>query len=133
MKFPEFDRDQFLRELFESEDVHCGPTAEEVSRLVRHDRERRHQRLAGIGAAAVIGLILALQLWTPRVVPMAEVPQQFPIVSIAEPEIRQASFAVEKVDDAGLLEMLKDEPVALASLPNGERRLMMIVRAPSAR
>jgi len=26
--------------------------------------------------------------------------------------------------------MLKDQPVALAALPNGERRLMMIVQAP---
>ena len=80
---------------------------------------------------AVMGTFATFHLRTARRVGIADIPQEPPaILKVTESAITPASFPIEKVDDAGLLEMLKDQPVALAALPNGERRLMMIVQAP---
>jgi len=134
MKIPDPDRHEFLHELFESERGDCGPTAEQVSRLVREERERRSRRRGFATAAAVVavmGAFATFHLRTARMVGIADIPQESPaILNVAESAITPASFPIEKVDDAGLLEMLKDQPVALVALPNGERRLMMIVQAP---
>ena len=134
MKTPDPDHHELLRELFESEHGDCGPTAEQVSRLVREERTRRRQRLGvatGTAAVAAIAALVTVHLRSPRTIAIADIPQEPPaILDVTESAITPASFVIEKIDDAGLLEMLKDQPVALASLPNGGRRLMMIVQAP---
>lgn len=129
MNHPDSDRDQFLRELFESEHGGCETTAEQVSRLVRREREKRQQRVTMVVAFIAIFAFATIHFRTSKTPQFAGVPNPLPPPeTISEPGMKPASFTVEQVDDEGLLEMLKDQPVALASLPNGERRLMMIVR-----
>ncbi len=135
MNVPDPDRHELLRALLESERGDGGPTAEDVSRLVHEERARRRSAANFTILAAVAIVALAVfGLRTPRATPIARVARDasaFP--KSPEPALVHGSFVIERVDDAGLLEMLKDKPVALAALPNGERRLMMVVHAPSGR
>ena len=124
MKTPDPERHELLHELFESTRANCGPTAEQVCRLVRGEHARRRQRVViATAAVAAMAAFATIHQRTPSTVTVASIPP-------APPATAPASFPIERIDDAGLLEMLKDQPVALASLPNGERRLMMIVQAP---
>ena len=125
MNLPDPDRHELLHDLFENERANCGPTAEQVCRLVRGERARRRHRGIALATAAVAAMaaFATIHQRTPSTVTVASIPP-------APPATAPASFPIERIDDAGLLEMLKDQPVALASLPNGERRLMMIVQVP---
>ena len=134
MNTPDPDRHDLLHELFESTRAHCGPTAEQVCKLVRGERVRRRRRGFALATAAVAALaVLATQHQrTPRAAAVAALSPAPPaVVPAAVEPVATASFPIEKVDDAGLLELLKDQPVALATLPNGERRLLLIVQAPA--
>ena len=125
MKMPDPDRHELLHELFESERGNCGPTAEQVCRLVRGEHARRRHRGIALATAAVAAMA-AFATFHQRTPPAAAVAS----IPTPPPTAAPASFPIERVDDAGLLEMLKDQPVALASLPDGGRRLMLIVQAP---
>ena len=137
MNTPDPDRHHLLHELFESSHAHCGPTAEQVCRLVRGERARRRRRGLALATAAVVAFAAFATFAThhprtPRTAIVAAIsPPPPPVVPAAVEPVATASFPIEKVDDAGLLELLKDQPVALATLPNGERRLLLIVQAPA--
>ncbi len=78
--------------------------------------------------SAIFAMLITVHQRTPTAPTVADIPGvPTPIVSAADHASARESFPVEIIDDRRLLEMLQDQPVALASLPNGERRLMMIV------
>ena len=134
MNPPDPDRHELLHELFENARTACGPTAEQVCRLVRaeHARRARGRRaaLATVAVAALATLATLRQRTPPTVMAAALAPAPPALAPAAAAPVAPASFPIEMVDDAGLLDLLKDQPVALASLPNGERRLLLLVQAP---
>lgn len=117
---PPPDPDELFDDLLEESPAR-GPSAEAVLRLVRADRARRRHRRALAGAFAGL-LLLGAALW-PGGRPTPPLAQQAATVPPAEP------FAVKRVTDQEFLELLaqQDQPVALMKLPNGERRLLMVV------
>jgi len=124
---PDPDHAELLHELLD-ESAASGPSANAVLNLVRAEKARRRQRrtLAGaVAGLAVLGLSAVLLLTND---PAPQLAQQIATAPTAEP------FAVKRVDDEEFLKLLaqQDQPVALVKLPNGERRLLMVVHQADA-
>lgn len=124
---PNPDREELLHELLDESSAR-GPSTDAVLSLVRAEKARRRLRrtLAGaVAGFAVLGLGAAL-LHTSG--PAPQLAQQAVPAPPAEP------FAVKRVNDEEFLKLLaqQDQPVALVKLPNGERRLLMVVHQPAA-
>ena len=119
---PNPDHEELLHELLDESPAR-GPSAEAVLHLVRAEKSRRRQRRTVAGAVAglaVLGLCAALLLTSE---PAPQLAQHVAPAPPAEP------FTVKRVTDEEFLELLaqQDQPVALVKLPNGERRLLMVV------
>ncbi len=119
---PAPERDELLHEVLDEPPV-CGLSAESVLRLLRAEKVRRRRRhaLAG-GVAGLVLLGVSAALWF-KTGPPPRLAQHVAPIPPAEP------FAVKRVTDQEFLELLaqQDQPVALMKLPNGERRLLMVV------
>lgn len=119
---PKPDPEKLLDELLE-ESAACGPSADAVLNLVRAEKARRRRHRPLIGAVtgfALLGLGAVLILTND---PAPRLARQAAPAPPAEP------FAVKRVSDEEFLELLaqQDQPVALVKLPNGERRVLMVV------
>lgn len=124
---PNPDHEELLHELLDESSAR-GPSADAVLHLVRAEKSRRRQRRTVAGAVAglaVLGLGAALLLTSK---PAPQLAQHVSPAPPAEP------FTVKRVTDEEFLELLaqQDQPVALMKLPNGERRLLMVVHQADA-
>lgn len=124
---PNPDRDELLHELLDESPAR-GPSADAVLNLVRAEqaRRRQHRTLAGaLAGLAVLGLSATLLLTSK---PVPQLAQHVAPVPPVEP------FPVKLVNDDEFLNLLaqQDQPVALVKLPNGERRLLMVVHQADA-
>ena len=92
MKTPDPDRDELLRELFENERGNCGPTAEQLCRLVRGEHARRRQRGIAIATAVVAAMaaLVTIHQRKPRSITVARLPPEPPIVQHTTESDRRA-------------------------------------------
>lgn len=119
---PAPEHDELLHELLDESPAR-GPSADAVLGLVRAERARRRRRRALAGGAAGLALLgVSAALWF-KTGPPSRLAQHVAPMPPAEP------FAVKRVTDQEFLDLLaqQDQPVALMKLPNGERRLLMVV------
>lgn len=118
---PNPDHDELLHELLDESPAR-GPSADAVLNLVRAEKSRRRRhRTVATGVVGIAALALSATLLLNPSQP-EQVAQHVAPTPPAEP------FAVKRVTDEEFLELLaqQDQPVALAKLPNGERRLLMV-------
>lgn len=124
---PNPNHEELLHELLDESPAR-GPSADAVLDLVRAEKTHRRQRrvLAGkVAGLAVLALSTKLLLTSD---PAPQLAQQVAPAPPAEP------FAVKRVNDEEFLNLLaqQDQPVALVKLPNGERRLLMVMHQADA-
>lgn len=124
---PNPDHEELLHELLDESPAR-GPSADVVLNLVRVEKSRRRQRRTLAGAIATFAVLApSAALWLTSE-PASQFAQQAAPAPPAEP------FAVKRVNDEEFLKLLaqQDQPVALVKLPNGERRLLMVVHQADA-
>lgn len=124
---PNPDHEKLLHELLDESPAR-GPSADAVLNLVRAEKARRRQHRPLDGTIATLAvLVLSAALWLTSE-PASQLAQQAALAPPAEP------FAVKRVNDEEFLNLLaqQDQPVALVKLPNGERRLLMVVHQADA-
>lgn len=112
------DREHLLQEL--GNDVSSGPSVSAVLGLLRAERVRRRQRIAGIAGGLALGLSVWLGL---RIIPSSRPDSQ------VNPRPAQSdALALRRVDDNELLKLLtqQEQPVALLKLPGGKERLLFV-------
>jgi hypothetical protein len=93
-----------------------GPGCDTVLGMVRAHRASRRRRRTAAAAALVVALATAVFLLRERPSP----PRAQPIATT--PPMHQ-------IDDEELLDMV-DGPAAIATMPDGSKRLLVIVKAP---
>lgn len=131
MKSSNDHRRHLLDELIEEEASEHGPSSDMVLRLVQREKRTRRRRLrAGQVGAVVILALLCLVIWPgDSSVDSVDVAVRSPVEPPAPgPEEPHSSgaFEVARIGDEALLEMLEDQPVALAHWPDGRRVLMVM-------
>lgn len=126
----EFEREELLNELV-TDSSGSGPSMDTVLGLLRAEKRHRRQRKMAAGIAGTAILIAVMVALIPRAKTMQETAvvskekatvQPLPTVARAE-----EPFAIKRINDEELLEMLGDQPVALVTLANGEKRLLTVV------
>lgn len=139
MNTPDPDPRVVMESLIEEIEREAAPSFATVREgLRRVKRQRRRNRWFGLASVAVVGCVLFIALRPPVVVQPVETNANIPLAvavtrdapaPVASPDAgpSEAEWRIERVDDQQLLELLGDAPVALASYPDGQRRLMLLV------
>lgn len=92
----------------------CGPSCDDVLEMVRtHRRNKRRLRAAVVMtlAVAIFAVVTTFQ----------KQPQPVPILAKAE------EAKLDVIDDDELLDMMNGQPAAIATLPDGSKRLLLLV------
>ena len=106
---------EILDDLYGAPD--SGPGCDAVLGMVRaHHAARRRRRTA---ASALIVVAIAVAVFFLRERPSA--PKAQPIAKAAP---------MHQIDDEELLDMMDGQPAAIATMPDGSKRLLVIVKAP---
>ena len=111
-------------------------TERNVLALIRRERaarKRRHRRVAmAAGAALTAAGVLLIQ--QPGTVPEPQMPRYSPRVSAERVQANEPrEIEIDRIGDEELLRLLGDQPAALVELPDGERRLLVLVGGGSSR
>ena len=144
MKVERDDQQELLEDIFTPDAGNLSLSSAEVVRLVegaRRARGRAHRRIA----AAVTAVVMAIGFgaWFSTRIPMEkrdeladsalprgtpEAPAAKAEVGIAKTEAGITPPKMERVDDEGMLAMLKDQPTALVRWPDGRQTLLLLTR-----
>jgi hypothetical protein len=116
-------REELLRDLVRESSAH-GPSMESLLQTVHAERQRRRQ-VAVVSATLAVLALTAITFSFPR---HQKAQQQVTIVTRTPSE----PFAIKRISDQELLDLLAGQPIAFIKSPNGDRQLLMLTKSEEA-
>ena len=101
-----------------------------VLAAIHREKLRRASRQRALTLAASVAVLVAVAMVGSRLrerAPHAQTTERMGIER-RTPALAEMPFAVERLDDEGLLDLLDQTPAALVHWPNGKRDLMVLVQ-----
>ena len=129
MKTPDPQRQESLSNLLADTFESGGPAIESILERIHAEKIRREsQRRIGFAVGSLVLIVVAIGSGLLR--GPGTIEERKDIALVPEPSLRADASGIffEHVDDEGLLDILAGQPLALVRLPEGQRRLMMLVR-----
>ena len=127
---PDSKRMRLLNDVLAREQTGDQPSASSVIELLRREKAMRKRRRSVVCTAALTGLMITAMTLARHAGPSSR-GQASHLSSGSFPPVRSEAappeIEIEQIGDEQLLELLADQPVALVQLPDGARRLMLVI------
>ncbi|MCB1237890.1 MAG: hypothetical protein KDM91_22685 [Verrucomicrobiae bacterium] len=104
------------------------PALDDVIRQLRGQRGERRRRRQGLATLVIAGLVVGLVIHQRKPAPPAVVESTSPPPPLSSPVTRESVATIPTVNDAQLLSLLKDRPIALLTLADGSKEVMILAR-----